>query len=681
MQKLKWWIGYPWRNIQTNMRQIDMHDINAKQFVSELVSFNASIVMINVGGIIASYPIKLSEEFQSEYLQGDSLKILIETCREKQIKVLARMDFSKIRESIYQRHPDWVYRTATGDIVNYNGDVHACICGGYQQEYVYRIVREVLENFPIDGIFFNMGGFNEHDYSYHEYGICHCENCKKKFKAYYDLALPNKKDMNNPIFRKYLLFKERVTKEENLRMEKYIKSINPNIAVDLFDYTRVESNTEYKRPLPYYQYSSSSNNRTIRGISSDMVASNCTVDFVGFYYRHIAVSAAQQKLRLYQSLANLGGLDYYICGRLDNHLDKTGFKAVKEVFNFQKQYEAEYCSQPLESIADVLLLKSGIWLVRPEERGWVRVLTESHILFDEAQEEQVIGKSLAKYNVIIVPALERLSSITTSKLEEFASQGGSVIVVGDSGKYNEQYDVVDIPMRSILGISKIIFSRHDMISSMLKRSNTELELFPTMENTEILMLGDDYIYADYFPETKKYLSLIPPHKYGPPERCYFTQITGYPGLTVHQIGKGKGIFVPWLPGTLYYREGYENTYFFMKDVIQQFTAAKTVGKSLTKMVEVTYAKAKDDSFRLLQIVNTSGHFGTSYMEPLEIRNLKLSIPCKKKIIKVTGLVCEKELPYIQNNYTLNLEIPEISDFESIKIELEGASEQNYPRSN
>lgn len=674
MQNSKWWRGYPWRNIQTNMRQIDMLDIEADRFVDELLEFDASLVMINVGGIIASYSTKLSEEFQSEYLQGDSLKSIIEACHENKIKVLARMDFSKIREPIYQRHPDWAFRTTSGDIVNYNGDVHTCICGGYQQEYVYKIIDEVLTTFSIDGIFFNMGGFNERDYSYHEYGICHCDNCKQKFKAYYGLDLPKTKEMDDPTYRKYLLFKERVTNEENSRMEKYIKSINSNIAVDLFDYTRVESNTEYKRQLPYYQYSSSSNNRSIRGISSDMIASNCTVDFVGFYYRHIAVSAAQQKLRLYQSLANLGGLDYYLIGRLDNHLDKTGYDAVKEVFSFQKQHETEYFSQPLESIADILLIKSGIWLMKPEERGWVRALTESHMLFDEAQEKQIIDKSLDKYNVVIVPALERLSSAITAQLEEYASRGGTVIIVGESGKYDEQYDMVDLPMGNLLGISRIGYSRYDMVSSMLKRSIDELEQFPSMKNTEVLMLGDDYIYADYLPETKKYLSLIPPHNYGPPERCYFTQITSHPGITVHQIGKGKGVFIPWLPGTLYYREGYENTFFFMKDVLQQFTDARSVGNTLTKMVEVTYAKAKDNSFRLIQLVNTSGHFGTSYMEPLAIRDIKLSIPCCGRIKKAMGLVSKKKVSFSLVENIVNLTIPEITDFECIKIELEGGHE-------
>ena len=36
-----WWQGYPWRHIQTNLREIDMIDISADQVVRDLQAFNA----------------------------------------------------------------------------------------------------------------------------------------------------------------------------------------------------------------------------------------------------------------------------------------------------------------------------------------------------------------------------------------------------------------------------------------------------------------------------------------------------------------------------------------------------------------------------------------------------------------------------------------------------------------
>ncbi len=93
---------------------------------------------------------------------------------------MARTDFSKIRRTIYEQYPEWAYRTKNGQVVDYNGDVHTCINGDYQQNYALTIIKESLTEFRFDGIFFNMGGYQVKDYSNRDYGICHCSQCKKK---------------------------------------------------------------------------------------------------------------------------------------------------------------------------------------------------------------------------------------------------------------------------------------------------------------------------------------------------------------------------------------------------------------------------------------------------------------------------------------------------------------------
>jgi len=125
----EWWQTKQWRLIQTNLREIDMLDIDADRVVADLQAFQANVLMINAAGIIASYPTELPFHFQSPYLQGDSLLDILEACHAADIRVIARTDFSKVRRPLYEQHPDWAYRTASGEIVDYNGDVHVCING------------------------------------------------------------------------------------------------------------------------------------------------------------------------------------------------------------------------------------------------------------------------------------------------------------------------------------------------------------------------------------------------------------------------------------------------------------------------------------------------------------------------------------------------------------------------
>ena len=153
-----WWQGYPWRHIQTNLREIDMIDISAAQIVRVLQAFKANVLMINAAGILASYPTNLPYHFQSPYLTGDSLVDIIDACHEAGIRVNARTDFSKVRRPIYEANPEWAYVGVDGEIVDYNGDVACCLNGGFQQGYMFKIMEELLTRHGFDGIFFNMGG-------------------------------------------------------------------------------------------------------------------------------------------------------------------------------------------------------------------------------------------------------------------------------------------------------------------------------------------------------------------------------------------------------------------------------------------------------------------------------------------------------------------------------------------
>ncbi len=86
-----------------------------------------------------------------------------------------------------------------------------------------------------------------------------------------------------------------------------------------------------------------------------MVSSNTSVDFIDFPYRHVAVSPHQQALRLAQSLANGGTLDYYLIGRLDNHVRTARGSYVKD--SFITTLPTKMNMPKPHPIAEVLLLK------------------------------------------------------------------------------------------------------------------------------------------------------------------------------------------------------------------------------------------------------------------------------------------------------------------------------------
>lgn len=662
-----WWNEEPWRLIQTNLRQIDMEDIDSDRYVNELKKFGATVAMINTGGMLASYRTSVEDHTVSEYLTGDSLKQIMEACKKEGIRVIARMDFSKVRRTVYEKHPDWAYRTKTGEIVDYNGDVHMCICGGFHQEKSFEIMKEAAETFPIDGVFINMGGFQEKDYSYRHYGLCHCDNCKRKFKEQFGLDLPERESMDDVIYRKYKIFQKNVISDYKNRMKQLLRSINPEIAINGVDFARIESNTEYKRVGPQWQYNSSSTVRGIQSLNPGFICSNAAVDFIGYIYRHVSVSPAMQSLRMWQNVANFSVLDYYIMGRLDNHKDRSNFDKVKKAFAYMTAHEEDYRGVALK--ADVLLIRYGGYFVTGESCGWVRALTESHIMLEETEPEFVQAETdLSHYKAVIVADVHTISEEMAGKLDDYVRKGGCLVVTGESGKYTETgIERTNVPFESI-GSNRILYHRNDMVPAMFELQKSDKQLLSSFTDTDVIYFGDDYLFADYKEHVEKYLHLIPPHPFGPPERCYYTQVTDLPGFTVHHYGEGKAVHIPWRPGLVYSRDSYQNTFLFMKDILIHVSELESAEEEpFSPMVEVTLGWKKDKEYAMVHLVNGTGHFGRSFFEPVTVRDIKLKLPINKCPSKVRQLVDEREVPFQWNEGKLYVTIDSLEEMECLKI--------------
>lgn len=665
----EWWQARPWRLIQTNMREIDMRDIDARVFVEQLLAFRANAVLVNTAGIIASYPTALPFHFQSPYLTGDSLERIIAACHAADIKVLARTDFSKVRRPIYEMHPEWAYVSPAGHVVDYNGDIHVCINGDYQQHYALEIMREAVSTLDLDGIFFNMGGYQVSDYSRNYYGPCQCESCRKAFMARYGLTLPTVEDMDDPVFRKYTLFKRETLMEHHAKVYRFLKDLRPDLCIANHEefhngFRRQESNTAIDRPLPHWQYSASDNTKWVVSSYPEVVSSNTTVDFIDFPYRHVAVSPHQQKLRLAQDLANGGSIDYYLIGRLDNHEDRSGYDAVKEMFAYHAAHEDVY--QGLVSVAEIALM-NGPDANQHEFRGWFRLLTESHQLFDTMMAQEALDMDWGKYKAIILPDYQVIPDILVTKLDGYVRHGGTLIVVGRSGLRDGELEARDGFPLECLGMERLLTIREDMTSSYLRLPKS-MQIGGLAE-TELVYLDGPYLYGEYAATAQQLMSLIPPHNFGPPERCYYEIVTDHPGVVVNAYGQGKAMFIPWLPGSLYYRQGHTNTLDWVQVILQQLAGLKPLGGTLSPMIETTVFENAQEGYQLVHLVNGSGHFGTSFFAPIVATDLSIEVPCGRPPKGVTRVATGKPVPHEHADGSLTIAVDKLDMLAAFKIDL------------
>ena len=653
--------------IQTNLREIDMIDIRADQVVRDLADFQATVLMINTAGIIASYPTHHPLHYPSRFLHGDSLEAIISACHDAGIRVIARTDFSKVRRPLFEKHPEWAYRTQGGEVVDYNGDVHVCINGAYQQEVALEIIKELITTLQVDGIFINMGGYRTRDYSGNEYGICHCESCLREFRKAFGSDLPSSTDIEDPVFRKHGIFRRETVRAHREKVGRLIERLRPDMCIDSYfesgrGFIRREANTALDRALPRWQYHASENTRWVVGTYPGMISSNSTVDFIDFPTRHVAVSPHLQKLRLVQCLANGGALDYYLIGRIDNHEDRSGFESVREIFHYHAANEFAY--RDLVPRATIALLKDGM-CDSDEYRGWFRLLVEEHHLFDVILADAVGERDLSRYSCIVLPDTQCLGDGLARAIDRFVEQGGCLVATGRSGFRDGDFEPRPVPALGCRGMAEapeIVPS----IRGAYFRLDGE-EGFPRCRDTRLLFADDLYVNGVYEEGSVRRLRMIPPQRFGPPERCY-ADVEGFdPGFLTRPYGKGRCIYLPWLPGKLYHRQGYPNTGLFMGDLLEREANLEPVGGEIPPMVEVTVLDKRDGSGSLIHLVNHSGHFGVSFHAPLPIHGITLRIPWPEAPTLVRSLRSDEKIPFAWEDGRLILTVTELGDFEALSL--------------
>jgi putative glycosyl hydrolase-like family 6 (GHL6) protein/glycosyl hydrolase family 42 (putative beta-galactosidase) len=662
-----WWERWPWRLVQTNLREVDMRDMDAERYVASLEAFRATVAMINTSGIVASYPTALPFHTPSAFLQGDGLETVVAACHAAGIKVIARTDFSKVRHALFERHPEWACRRSDGAIVEDEGDVHVCPSGLYQREYAPRIVEETITTLDVDGIYFNMAGFQTRDYRGTYHGICHCDACADRFRQMFDLPLPAAEDLDDPCYRRYLVFTERVVRESKERMDAMIRRLRPDLAIDrptdgLGGFVRQESNTSLDRSPPDWSYGASANTKWVVSSLPRTVSSNSSVDFIDFPVRHVAVSPDRQRLRLAQALANGGGLDYYVIGRLDDHADRTGFDAVRELFGFHAAHEHDY--RDLRSCAEIALV-TGRHGDIDEFRGWFEALSRHHFPFDVLRVDAARTDLPVRYRALILPGHEPIANETSTMLDRFVEAGGTLVASARAAFRNAELDPRPSPPMACLGIERIREVRASVRGAYLEIDDRQG--FGRLADTDLVFLDGPYVDAEYRPEVERHLRLIPPGPFGPPERCVLPEPTGEPGLVTNRFGAGRVVYVPWACGTLFHRHGHANTSNLMADVLQHHAGVEPLGGTLSPMVEATLLERSDGITRILHLVNGSGSFGASVVEPVTMHDVEVTLPADDEPAEVSGLVGGRPLEWHLTDGRLTVRVPELGLFEAIRI--------------
>ena len=675
---MAWWQEKPMRLLQTNLREIDL-PLDPEVYAQVTADFGANVALFNLGGIVANYPTRLPYHYRNPRLQEDIIGDLIDQLHQRNIRLIGRFDFSKVNQVIGSEHPDWLYRDLHGETVTYNGQMHCCVNGAYQQEGSLAILAEALEMCPLDGVFFNMIGYQTHDYSGVYHGICQCENCRAQFLAYNGEILPTQEDRNEPVFQQYMRFCDETSRELFRRIRDGIKARRADCAIctyisDGIDIVRSEANSGIRRVQPEFIYDASLSVRRVRGSWPELAASNAAVHFIDFPYRHAAVSPALTARRVAQNFIHGGWLDYYVIGRLEQQHDRACQAEVKRLFHLHQKAESWLAgAQPL---ADVCLIEAGPTNPgrNPEElRGMLTLLSEAHILYDVIQETALVeGEAagrLSHYRLVIVPDIPNLSPWLASALCEYVQNGGRLLLTGMSASVSAAGQPLDKVALDCTGVTAI--RQHPLTpGAYFAIADADRSFLPALVNVDWIPMDSGWLECTPAEGAQTLLRYVPVGMYGPPEKCYYTEVTDHPGVIMQQAGKGICAVLPWQLGSQYYRFPTHATGGLFQSLLDEvLNLPRSIRIEAPQVVEISAAVQAKEGALLLGLVNLSGQNGRSVHSPLPVYDLRFQLQSFQEASRIETLT-QGDLPCERMpDGSLAFTLPRLDLLEFIRIRL------------
>ena len=670
MQSKAWW-QKPLRVIQTNLQVKDTRLIRPEKLAEQLAEMGTNTIVFNVGGIYAWYGTEVAFHTRNEYLpQGDLLQEMIEACHKRNLKFVARFDFSKAEDRIFLQKPQWFARDPQGEPITVGAKrpgpwsllMSTCINSGYRNEEVaIPVLDEVMTKYDIDGIFFNAPHFVP----------CFCDHCKKKYREVYGRELPaDPQDFETSWASKCLY--------DNMeKIYSFIKQKNKDIPMILY-YSLYRDNlferektadilcTEPQdvlslghKQIPEF-WKPALCMKLGRSLPHKPNPFGIVHSSPGMDWRHTGLPTAEYLFWLSQIPANGGNIWHSLTGIPDTIGDKRILRTVATFNHMVQKVEQEM--EDAVSFAQVAVMWNG----GRSAEGWVEGLINKQIPFEVLLEEQAVLERLQHFKVVVIPEQFTYTQEFVNRLSAYVKQGGKVIVEGNiPGEFPEMYDLA--------GIHRDVYTSEYLIASYLRFEGEKNPLQKNLEDTELLAHRGKVVYCKPKDGVKVLATLVPPFSPlesvgAPPERASLPVArTDIPLCTMNPYGQGIALFLPFSLSHLINEFKLEEHYMLLANVIDTL-----LGED--KFIEVTnYQGLQLTVFKkgrqfIIHLVNGAGRRPLTTNIPLYHIKIKLKLSPGESVHRVRRLISDRDAMFIQEGQQLEVTLPELKVWESLLIE-------------
>jgi hypothetical protein len=664
-----WW-RLPFSVFQTNLQEIDA-TMDVELALDRIEAQGATTWLINTGGISSFYPSDLPYQTRNPFLadrpSGDLIGDAVAAAKKRGIRVLSRLDFSKVSPRIAREHPEWLFVSPKGEPQVYNTLYSTCPNRDYYQNRSLDILDEIIERYPIDGFFFNWFDFSEMDYSRVYHGVCSCGTCHERFAAY-----SGGKDLpdgpNHPNYAQWLVFADEVVTTLCAKIAAHISSRRADAALVLKRGAPIvyyEANNAFERE-PWHHNTSENVSAHITGLPEISLLVN-SVSFIDMPYRMSGEQPEMFAQYLLQAIARGGNPSTYIMGA-PGRIPYANLPLAAQIECFHRDHHEIYRGlRPASKIAlirpdPVRRAEPGYTESVSEFRGLFSGMTERNLPFDVVSAEFItkiaIEGRLSQFQMIILPNLGQIGSDAATALDTYVRAGGHLVLTGNSATTNEgEGELATGPAVMRTGHALTGDELWSTFVTDAKQPDADAFAFaPRM----VAVYGS---YADHVwkPRAEKIGSFVPQAPFGPPEKCYGHVLSDRPAAVRLENG-GSVTQLPWTIGHTYRELGTTEIRDFFLDRVAGL-ATPMVTAELPDQVEIVLGRS--DAGLVIHLINQSG---------MRTRSVGPHLPISGGVLRIEGgkgparlLKADTEMQGRTDDGALVLELPELGLYEVVVL--------------
>ena len=656
-------------------------------------------VNLSAGGCVCYYPTKIPFHHRSQWMKEgqDPFGELYEACRKLGMVVVARTDPHSVLPDAANAHPEWLHVTADGKPRPHwstPGRWVTCALGPYNLDYMTEVHREIVELYPVDGIFSNRWA---------GHGLCHCETCQRNFFDKYRMKLPRTEDPRDPARRNYILWRQDKLFEVWDVWDKVIRGVNPNArfvansgggALSSLDMKRIgeKADTLYADrqarsglAAPWEagknakEYRATLGNRAIAGITSVGVEER-------YRWKDSVQSGEEIKLWMADGVAN--GLRPWFVKFSGTVHDPRWLKPVEEFYTWH--HSAERYLRDQEPVARVAIVYSqqSAWFyggpqahskVEDHTLGFYQALIESRLPFEMVHDQLLDAAHTEGFRTLILPNIAALSDKQCQQIRDFVGRGGSLVATFETSLYDEWGEPrQDFGLADLFGAAwQGRINRWMQNSYLTVRPGPDGKYHPLvhgLEDAGRIINGPQRVDVQATaPMENPPLTLVPTYPDLPMEEVYPRQLTtDIPEVYLREYGAGRVVYFPWDIDRTYWEVLCVDHGRLLANAVQWATnEPPPVTVAGPGVVDLAVWRQKDSmTVHLVNLTNPMMMKGP-YREiiPLRGQRVSLRLPKGRRATNVQLLVSKQKPRVSESNGAVVADIPEIGLHEVLAVDL------------